>query len=229
MRLTLFLIISLVAVSMCGAAPISTTNLLTNPGAELGNLTGWTASAAPGASGAPEVDNGTAPAGIQPHNGSYDFYGDDSGAFGDLYQSISLVGTQGITAADIDTGNLLATASYWEQGLDEGSVFNDHAEISLEFYNGITNFTHIVSVDSHNGSWQQGTGTFTIPAGTRSINYTIAFFRNENAAIDAFVDDNSLTIVSPSISAVPEPSTFGLLFAGFLGAGLLLKRRKAMR
>jgi hypothetical protein len=50
-------------------ASLLTGNLLTNPGAETGNLTGWTAAGGTGAG----VDNGSFDPGINPHTGSYDF------------------------------------------------------------------------------------------------------------------------------------------------------------
>src|ERR1700761_5453721 len=93
---------------------INTTNLLTNPGAETGDLTGWTIGM-----GSPGIDHGTFDPGINPHAGSSDFYGHSFGV-GTLSQTVNLIGTQGITAADIGTGALVANVSFWEQGLDQG-------------------------------------------------------------------------------------------------------------
>lgn len=62
-------------------------NLLTNPGAEDGNLTGWTV----GGNSNPGVDNGSFDPGINPHTGNYDFYG-HTGSFGTLTQNVSLAG-----------------------------------------------------------------------------------------------------------------------------------------
>jgi hypothetical protein len=52
-------------------AGLLTNSLLTNPGAETGGLTGWSIGGGTG----PSVDNGTFDRGINPYDGSYDFYG----------------------------------------------------------------------------------------------------------------------------------------------------------
>ena len=99
---------------------VTTSNLLANPGAETGNLTGWTV----GGTSNPRVDNDTFDPSIHPHTGSYDFVG-GTGASGTLSQTVQLVGPQGLTAAAIDTGALTANLSFWEQGLSQGSPSDD--------------------------------------------------------------------------------------------------------
>ena len=178
---------------LVGAQTTLTGNLLTNPGAETGNLNGWTA----GGSSNPRVDNGSFDSGIKPHSGNYDFLG-GSGASGTLTQSIQLVGTQGITASAIDSGTLLAVVGFWEQGLNQGAP-GGGADVTMTFRDASGNPLSTVStpvVDSHNGGWQQFSGGFAIPAGTRSIDYTINFLRHFGSDLDAFVDDASLTVSS---------------------------------
>ena len=70
-------------------------------------------------------------------------------------------------------------------------------------------------VDSHNGTWKQGTGSFLIPTGTQSIEYTMDFVRHVGTDNDSFIDNNSL-IVSGHVdgSAVPEPTSLVLLASG---------------
>jgi hypothetical protein len=184
-------------------------NLLTNPGAEDGNLTGWTV----GGTSNPGVDSGTFDPGINPHSGSYDFYG-HTGAEGTLTQNVSLIGLPGISTGLIDAGLTTANISFWEQGLNQGTP-SDDAKITLTFLNGSNAAISSVStpeVDSHNGTWEQYTASYVIPVGTRSIDYTMDFIRHVGSDLDAFVDDNSL-IVS---SSVPEPSTFVLMGVGVL-------------
>ncbi len=203
-----------------------TTNLLTNPGAETGDLTGWTV----GGTSNPGVDSGTFDPGINPHTGSFDFFG-HTGASGTLTQAVTLVGNQGITAAAIDSGTAQATVGFFEQGLGQGTP-SDDAFISLSYLNATNGVISTVSTptdDSHNGTWTFSSTTFAVPVGTRTIDYTMNFVRNSGSDLDAFVDDNSLQIVT-AVSAVPEPSPLVLGTLLTTGAGLfsLYRRRVAI-
>ena len=174
-----------------GAAPV-TTNLLQNPGAELGTLQYWTI----GGPGTPTVDTGTFDSGINPHTGTYDFLGHDS-ASDSLSQTVSVL-QQGVTAAQLDSGALFAEISFWEQGLNQGAV-SDDGSVTLAFLDvhGATISTvNSATIDSHDLAWTNGTGTFAIPSGTRSITYTMNFMRNVGSDLDAFIDDNSLTVAA---------------------------------
>ncbi|MFI5453930.1 MAG: Ig-like domain-containing protein [Isosphaerales bacterium] len=178
------------------AATTLTGNLLTNPGAETGNLNGWTV----GGSSNPRVDSGSFDPGINPHSGTYDFLG-GTGASGTLTQNVPLVGTQGITAAAIDAGTLIANVGFWEQGLNQGTP-SDDAQVTLTFRAAsgtVVSTASTPEVDSHNGSWQQYDGSFAIPVSTRSIDYTIQFIRHFGNDLDAFVDDTSLTVGSGAV------------------------------
>lgn len=108
------------------SADISTTNLLTNPGAESG-LTGW--SSYLGA----RTDAGTFDPGINPLSGSYDFSGGLGGySFSELYQTDGIL-TQGVTSADVTAG-LYANVSFNEQSLNQGAP-SDTGRIALAFLN----------------------------------------------------------------------------------------------
>jgi hypothetical protein len=175
-------------------SPISvqTTNLLLNPGAELGSLTNWTS----GGDAGPQIDSGTFDPGITPHSGAFDFRG-GRGAIGQLSQVVPLVGNQGILASSIDTGVLFANVSFWEQGLGQGSPADD-AYITLDFLDGSSNRLSGVStteLDAHVGVWDSMLGYYPIPVGTRFIQYTMNFVRHAGSDLDAFVDDNSLRVV----------------------------------
>jgi uncharacterized protein (TIGR03437 family) len=191
---------------------VTTGNLLTNPGAETGDLTGWTA----GGPGAPIVDDGSFDPGIDPHSGKYDFcgYSSDSSS---LSQTVSIL-VSGITPGLVDSGTLLANLSFWEQGLDQGDP-SDDASVQLTFLDGSSSAISSVTspiVDSHDSSWQSYTDTYPIPVGTRSIQYTMQFSRNSGTDLDAFLDDNSLTISqtgTPGISAGGVISAYA--FGGF--------------
>lgn len=188
---------------LCATAA-SAQNLLTNAGAETGDLSGWTAT------GAPHVDNGTFNSNIHPFEGNFAFVG-WTGATASLTQTVAIA-----------AGSAMAHVSFWEQGLDQGST-SDHAYVSLRFLDGVGAVLSTVAtpaVDSHNGTWQQYSGSFAIPTGTTQIAYTMNFVRAAGSDLDGYIDNNVLTV-----SAVPEPSVAALL----LSAGLLmavLKRRR---
>jgi hypothetical protein len=168
------------------------TNLLLNPGAELGSLTNWTT----GGDANPQVDTGTFDPGINPRSGTLDFRG-GRGATGALSQVVSLLGNQGVVATAIDSGKLFANVSFWEQGLNQ-ALHSDDAYVSLDFLDAGSNRLSTVStpeVDAHLGSWANHLAYFPIPPGTRYLQYTMNFVRQTGSDLDAFVDDNSLRVV----------------------------------
>jgi hypothetical protein len=171
---------------------VQTTNLLLNPGAELGSLTNWTS----GGDAGPQIDTGTFDPGITPRSGTFDFRG-GRGAIGQLSQVVALVGNQGILASSIDTGTLFANVSFWEQGLNQGSP-GDDAYVTLDFLDGSSNRLSGASTsefDAHLGVWASKLAYYPIPVGTRFIQYTMNFVRHVGSDLDAFVDDNSLRVV----------------------------------
>ena len=205
-------------------ADIVTTNLLTNPGAETGSISGWTV----GGTSNPSVDKGTFDVGINPHTGSFDFYG-HTGRTGTLSQIVSLIGVQGITQADVNTGDLSAIVSFWEQGLNQATT-SDDARIQLEFLgagNADLGIVNTSTIDSHNGTWTQGTGSFLIPVGTQKIEYTMDFIRHVGTDNDSFIDDNSLVVTGArAIAPVPEPDSLVLVASGAAMVGFMMFRRK---
>ena len=120
------LLLALACVLMPAAMLADTTNLLTNPGAEAGSLSGWTA-----VGGSFSVNNGMFGP-VDPHTGSFDFFGLSS----DISQTVSVF-TQGITAAMVNTGTLSAQLSFWEQGVNLGSS-SGFGLVALEFFDGTT-------------------------------------------------------------------------------------------
>ena len=175
-------------------------NLLVNGGAEAGSTTNWNV----GDVSNPGVDSGSFDPGLNPHTGQFDFYG-HTGSSGTLSQVVTLLNHAGITAAKIDAGSYLANISFWEQGVFGGNPADD-AFVSLTFFNTASNLISSVAspeVDSHNGSWSNYVAQYAIPAGTRYIRYTINFVRHNGSDLDAFVDDNSLTLTETTSAGTP--------------------------
>ncbi len=180
-----------------------TSNLLINPGAELGSLANWTSTGP----GTPTVDSGTFDGGINPHTGSYDFLGHDSDS-DSLSQTVSLTNL-GISAATLDSGTVNAGLSFWEQGLNQGTP-SDDAYVTLTFLDvegGTLGMVNSGEVDSHGGQWTNFTGSYPLPTGTRAITYTMHFVRHAGSDLDGFVDDNSLILTSSVASGLTLSAT----------------------
>jgi hypothetical protein len=196
-----------------------TDNLLLNPGADLGTTVDWIASG----NVPPGVDDGTTHP-VLPHTGGYDFLG--GGDFGYLSQVMALVGNQGITTASIDSGQLLATVSFWEQTLTNQFGFGppyDDAQVTLSFLDAASNTISSIStpeLESHNNYWSNYTGGYLIPAGTRFINYTMDFIPHGDNDL-VFVDDNLLLvsfvhgIQLPSLSMLKAGSNVVISWPGW--------------
>lgn len=194
------------------------TELLTNPGAETGDLTGWIK--IPASTAQPSVDDGSYDSGLNPLSGSWQFVGDTypagGGAFAGLEQSVDLSGLDNAVLAAIDAGAVLARVSYWEQSLYQGGT-PDYARVTLTYRDafGSALGSDATPAQAHasasfTAAWTRDLERFSLPAGTRSISYTMEFYLGANAGtyIDAFIDDNSLILVS----AVPEPASSAVLY-----------------
>ena len=162
-----------------------------NPGAETGDLSGWTT----GGNSNPFVDNGSFNPGINPRSGNYDFVG-GTGDYGNLSQTNSLMGIDGITTEDIDSGILSANINFWAQGLNQTTP-SDSPRITLTFVDASSvtiSSSTTLEVDSHFGVWSNYSQSVLIPNGSRAIVYTMEFIRHAGSDNDAYIDDNSLSI-----------------------------------
>jgi Ca2+-binding RTX toxin-like protein len=188
----------------------TTGNLLLNPGAELGTgndpgtVTDWTV----GGTSHPGRDNGAFDD-FTPHSGSYDFYG-GSGPSGTLTQVVSLNALSSTFLTAIDAGQVSANVQFFEQSLDQG-VPSDQATVAVTFQNG-SNATLSGGYNSgpiyYFNGWLNVSGQVAVPAGTRSITYQMIFTLQQGTDLDAFVDDNNLSLsIAPSVSVKPQITT----------------------
>lgn len=202
---------------------VLTGELLTNPGAESG-LAGWNIRTGVGYL----ADAGTYDPGYDPHSGSAQFVaGANAGTTGSLGQLVSLSSLSASTLDLIDASLVSAQVSLWFNTYYQGGT-PDYQRITLTYLDGSAATLGTVSTSDLNSAfsggslWQNYSGSFAVPVGTRAITYAIDSFRGMNggAWIDAFSDDHSLTL-----TAVPEPATV----AAWLGAaalGLVTLRRR---
>lgn len=216
MRLKLAIALASLLVSMSSHA-----TLLTNPGAETGNLLGWTV----GGDSNPRVDDGSFDPGIDPHSGRYMFSG-NHGLWGSLTQNVLLPGFG---------QSRQVAVSFWEQGLDQ-DIPSDDAYVTLTYRdtNGsVLSRISTATIDAHDGVWKQYQGIFDVPMSAWSVDYTMVFHRNFGLDLDSFIDDNSLTLVSAGNSInevkqsgeVPEPSSALIAGLGLAFMTAFLKRR----
>jgi hypothetical protein len=214
------IIVAFITTLATGVHAQTSSNLLVNPGAEAGNLTGWNIGGPANAF----VDTGAFNPGINPLSGKYDFVGGGgshpTGPFGTLTQNVSLTGFLSATIANV---------SFAEQGLNQGPT-SDNGYVSLQFLsssNAVIGAASSPVIDSHGLQWEMWSGSFAIPAGTASINYTMNFTRHAGSDLDAYFDNNSLTVTA----AVPEPETYAMMLAalGLLGVVVRRKRQQELK
>jgi len=158
--------------------------LLINPGGELGVLSPWIASS----STSPILVNGTVSGStVQPHNGSFSFYGANGGS---LRQKVLLNNT--FSTVQLDTGQLNASISFWQYSAND----NDKAKITLGFLSSSNQYISNVStaITSCRSTWCYVTGTWKVPATTRMLDYVMEFIRS-GSNCRAWIDDNTLTVV----------------------------------
>ena len=198
-----------------GILPITNydgSNLLLNPGAEAGSTVNWTV----GGFSNPGVDNGVFDPNIPPRSGAYDFYG-RTGTSGTLSQLVTLLNVPGITAQKIDGGIYQAAISFWERNLGQSNSQNDDAFVSLDFLDANQNLISRVAtpeVNAGSSAWQNYAANYAVPSGTRYILYTMNFIRHAGTDLDAFIDDNSLTLVDTSTLGIPPVLTISAATPG---------------
>lgn len=203
-------VLAITAITLNGQ--ISTDNLLTNPGGETGDLTGWTPSGIRVVYVAsiltiPPADND----GLPPHSGTF-FFRSPAGLSALLSQTNLLVGRFGITGAQIDSATLLANVSFWEISVEQ--VIPATARVILTFLDGggtIVNTAVTPDIAAANPQnpinpvFTNYQASFPVPTGTRAIVYTLNFVRHVGTPLHSQVDDCSLTISGDALTNVAPP------------------------
>jgi hypothetical protein len=166
-------------------------NLLVNPGGEHGVIIPWIV----GGTSNPGLDNGTQNKDIFPRTGSFQFTG-NHGAWGTLTQTVFIVGgNEPIATTQIDTGNLSVTVLFWTRCLNQ-ILKNDAAAVALYFFDALNNTLANVTTPEQAvpGTYALYSNSYSIPVGTRSIQYQMKFIRYFGTDLDAYIDDNSMII-----------------------------------
>ena len=161
-----------------------TSNLLVNPGAEQGT-TGWYPASA---------GSIVTPFHPPPSAGSFSFWNANLAAQF-ITQTVNLTKHSGFTFAQVDSGKLAANYSFWFLNYFPHS--GEHGEVTLTFLdaNGVPLGQGIsAALFNPKSEWVNGTGSFPIPPGTRTINYTMDFLGVPPAPTTGYMDDNLLTI-----------------------------------
>src|SRR3972149_4174951 len=180
-------------------------NLLTNPGAETGDLAPWIDGSHTIVSQSQGEHTGT----VYPHSGDWFFNMAvaRAGSAGELvietlYQDVDV---HSYTPA-IDAGMLLVQVNTWLHTEDSPDhPYADYAELSLYFLNESGGEIAMLStglVQSPNDTWIEQSLDGTVPVGTKTLRLELLGEKHEGGWINAFFDDAGI-----NVAVVPEPAT----------------------
>lgn len=199
----------------------TTGQLVINPGAETTNNvggflypTGWTNTGAVNFI----ADNGSYDSGLTPHVGSYQFVcAQTAGASGHISQNIDVTSflsgasisgltsgnTQASSIATIASGTVTANIGFWQRSFNQGG-YGDYNAITLKFLDASGNAigTYSTPYQDNITGWTYCSFSTPVPVGTCTITYQIDSYLNpiNGAWMDAFVDDNSFTLSTASVT-----------------------------
>lgn len=156
---------------------------LVNPGAESGT-TGWTA----------EVGSlGNRSANPPPHSGAAYFFGGPN-ASTRARQRIDLLADVGLTAAEIDAGDILGRVLWWAAGFS--ATEQDTSTLGLRFLDGSQDQISLSYGDKirfYNQRWTQRQHAHLLPIGTRYVDVMMDATRvGSGTNLDSFFDDIEL-------------------------------------
>jgi hypothetical protein len=212
--------LALLGFSISAFAQSSNSNLLVNPGAETGNMNGWTITASGGNGWAVGFDSLV-------HSGSYSF--STSHGWDTRYQTVDLLAA-GFTTAELDTAPDITFSEWMASRPDDGGQYylnfellgaDDNPADPIASYSFGSQSSPIVL--SAGSGWFQESYTFSdYGTGVRYL-----YFEDGGSDVNGWggnygthFDDASVLVAQP----VPEPSTLAL--AGLSGLSLLLFCRR---
>jgi hypothetical protein len=165
--------------------------LLTNPGFETGDATGWSN----GGGGNVNIGAQCTWCDDPPRTGSYQAYWESTAAGYYLYQDVDL----SAYATDIDAGNAVITATGWLISNEYDPTPYDVFYMQVRFYDGLSSEIVPDRYDTgtvNNANWAQyGMTNYTIPTGARSVQVRFYTWETDGTWYDAgSADDFSVTV-----------------------------------
>lgn len=163
--------------------------VLTNPGAESGDMTGWTTETGTGF----ETQVAADVPGLSPRTGTY-YFGGDNQLWVSSYQDV--IATAGdFTVDDIDAGKLLIKVTYYAASYNG----NDEVRMYCRFYDGLPG--NVITNDHDIGdlipgptlSWEKREYYMLAPPGTRTIRLKMQGHRTDGTYCNSHLDDISLS------------------------------------
>ncbi len=195
--MALILVVCLVPLIAAPAAATWTSNLLENPGAELG-MTGWTPS--PGVNAIPSIEESCGT--VLPNSESYFFtMGPDGTASPtSMYQTIDLTALGGTPVA-FNAGGYVQTEKYWHDGWPETGDpgIYDHGALFVEFFNSGGGSLGVFPLDTVENpccetlgvphTYAEFSKSDAVPSGAASAVYRVEGHYVSSMYINTFYDD----------------------------------------
>jgi CSLREA domain-containing protein len=164
-------------------------NLLENPGAEAGDITGWT----PAGWVLPGVRTGDP----DPYEGEYYFFAGDVSGSVSIEQTLELL-DMGFSAGDLDCGAIAVHVGGYQRSWDAYPYSIDTGQIAVEYLDadmGVLD-TFVGPVKSNTQEWELVDDWRWLPVGTRSIRYVFTSTRASGDNNDGFLDSAFVVLTS---------------------------------